>query len=217
MLQISADQVYAALPVAECIDVVERAMIAISRGQADLPLRWLMPLSAGNAMGIMPGALKDPAVHGVKLICLYPGNPQRGFSSHQGVMLLFDTDNGAPLAAIDAASLTALRTAAATAAATRGLARAGARTLAILGSGEQADHHLPALMCVCDFEEVRVWSRAFAHAEAFSDRHKALTTTVTAVATAEAAVLGADVIVTLTASATPVLLGAWLSTLNPSP
>ena len=107
MLQISSDEVYATLPIADCIDVIEQAMIAVSRGQADLPLRWMMPLGSGNAMGVMPGAIATPAVHGMKLISLYPDNPKRGLSSHQGVILLFDTATGTPIAAIDGASVTA--------------------------------------------------------------------------------------------------------------
>lgn len=210
MLQISSDQVYAALPIAECVDVIERTMITVSRGGADLPLRWLMPLSGGNAMGVMPGALKDPSVHGMKLISLYPENPKQGLSSHQGVLLLFDTRDGRPIAALDGASITAQRTAAASAAATRALSRKNSRTLAILGAGEQADHHLPAHMAVRPFEEVRVWTRTFANAQAYAQRHSAAAATVQAYETAQEAVRGADVVVTVTASSTAILKGEWL-------
>lgn len=210
MRQISADQVYALLPMADCIDVVEAVMIGVSRGQANLPLRSIMPLSGGNAMGIMPGGLALPHVHGIKLVSLYPDNPKQGLSSHQGVILLFDSANGTPIAVVDGASITAQRTAAASAAATRALARADARVLAILGAGEQADHHLPAMLCVRPFDEVRVWTRTPASAEAFAARHAGCGATIRACATAEDAVRGADVIVTATASPVPVLKGEWL-------
>ena len=209
MLQISSDEVYATLPIADCIDVIEQAMIAVSRGQADLPLRWMMPLGSGNAMGVMPGAIATPAVHGMKLISLYPDNPKRGLSSHQGVILLFDTATGTPIAAIDGASVTAQRTAAASAAATRALAKKDARVLAILGAGEQADHHLPAQFAVRDFDEVRVWTRTFANAQAYAARHAGLAD-IRAVETAREAVQGADVVVTVTASPTAILKGEWL-------
>lgn len=210
MLQISSDQVYAALPIAECVDVVERAMIAVSHGQAKLPLRWIMPLAADNAMGVMPGALFEPAVHGMKLISLYPDNPKQGLSSHQGVLLLFDTRDGRPIAALDGASVTAQRTAAASAAATRALSRKDARTLAILGAGEQANHHLPAHMAVRPFDDVRVWTRTFANAQAFARRHSASVPAIRACETAQEAVRGADVIVTVTASSAAILKGDWL-------
>lgn len=210
MRQISSEEVYAALPMADCIDVVEAAMIAVSRGQATLPLRSIMPLGSGNAMGIMPGGLAQPHVHGIKLVSLYPDNPKRGLSSHQGVILLFDSRDGQPIAAVDGASVTAQRTAAATAAATRTLSRPDSRLLAILGSGEQADHHLPALLAVRPFDEVRVWSRSQASAEAFVARHAEASAELRAVETAQQAVRGADVVVTVTASATPILKGDWL-------
>lgn len=210
MRQISAEEVYAALPIADCIDVIERAMIAVSHGEATLPLRSLMPLGAGNAMGIMPGGLAEPHVHGIKLVSLYPQNPRRGLSSHQGVILLFDTENGRPIAAVDGASVTAQRTAAASAAASRALARKDARVLAILGAGEQADHHLPAHLAVRPFDEVRVWTRTFANAQAFAARHAPSVGSIRAVASAREAVTGADVVVTATASPTAILMGAWL-------
>ncbi|BCH29059.1 ornithine cyclodeaminase [Mesorhizobium sp. L-8-10] len=210
MRQISAEEVYAALPIGECIDVVAKAMVAVSRGQAVLPLRSLMPLGSGNAMGIMPGGLSSPAVHGIKLVSLYPRNPERGLSSHQGVILLFDTETGRPIAAVDGASVTAQRTAAASAAATRALARKDARVLAILGAGEQAEHHLPAHLAVRAFEEVRVWTRTFAKAQAFAARHAHSVLSIRAVASAQEAVAGADVVVTVTASPTAILRGEWL-------
>jgi alanine dehydrogenase len=210
MLQISSEEVYAALPIAACIDVVEAVMIAVSRGQANLPLRWLMPISDGNAMGIMPGGLADPAVHGIKIVSLYPENPKRGLSSHQGVILLFDSRDGRAIASVDGASVTAQRTAAASAAATRALARKDARVLAILGSGEQADHHLPAHLAVRPFDEVRVWSRTPANGASFVARHAALPVSLRHALTVEDAVRGADVVVTATASPTAILKGAWL-------
>ena len=75
--------------------------------------------------------------------------------------------------------------------------------LAILGSGVQAQSHLEALRLVREFREVRVWSPH--NAAAFADRHG-----IEAAGTAEAAVQGADVVVTVTSSTTPVLCGRWL-------
>lgn len=210
MRQISSEEVYAVLPIGDCIDVVEAAMIAVSRGKANLPLRWLMPIGSGNAMGLMPGALADPPVHGIKIVSLYPENPRRGLSSHQGVILLFDSRDGRPIAAVDGASVTAQRTAAASAAATRALARKDARVLAILGSGEQADHHLPAHLAVRPFDDVRVWTRTPANGDAFVLRHADSAVSLRHVATVEEAVRGADVVITATASPTAILKGAWL-------
>ena len=69
----------------------------------------------------------------------------------------------------------------------------------------QARSHLEALSCVTKFSEVRVWSRNAEHAEGFARGHG-----IVAAASAEAAVRGADVIVTATSSHEPILEGAWL-------
>jgi ornithine cyclodeaminase/alanine dehydrogenase-like protein (mu-crystallin family) len=74
----------------------------------------------------------------------------------------------------------------------------------LLGSGVQAEAHLQALSQVRRFEEVRVWSRTPAHTERFAERHGAK------VMAPEAAVRGADVIVTATNAAQPFLAGEWL-------
>jgi ornithine cyclodeaminase/alanine dehydrogenase-like protein (mu-crystallin family) len=76
--------------------------------------------------------------------------------------------------------------------------------LALLGSGAQAHAHLHALSRVRHFEEVRVWSRTAAHAARFAEQHEAKAVTI------EAAVRGADVIVTATNTLEPILKGAWL-------
>jgi alanine dehydrogenase len=71
-----------------------------------------------------------------KVVSVFPSNTGTGFSSHQGVVLLFEAEHGALCCIADAHAVTAIRTAAASAVATRLLARPEASTLAILGSGD---------------------------------------------------------------------------------
>jgi len=73
-----------------------------------------------------------------------------------------------------------------------------------LGSGVQAHAHLQALRQVCAFGEVRVWSRTAENAKRFAAQHGAEAMDL------EAAVRGADVIVTATAATEPFLRGEWL-------
>jgi thiomorpholine-carboxylate dehydrogenase len=120
------------------------------------------------------------------------------------MILLFRPDTGEPLAAMDGRVITEMRTAAVSAAVTKYLAAPNSRVLALLGSGVQAHAHLQALLRICSFEEVRVWSRTAAHAEGFAERHHAKTMPI------EAAVRGADIIVTATNALEPILDGAWL-------
>jgi ornithine cyclodeaminase len=122
--------------------------------------------------------------------------------------MLFDTRHGSPRAIIDASSITAIRTAAVSGVATRALARDTAGDLAILGSGVQATTHLAAMRAVRKLRRVRVWSRSQANAQRFADK---CSMPVEVMATARAAVEGADIVCTTTASREPVLEGAWLA------
>lgn len=212
-----AQAVRAHLPMATCIDLLTDLHISISRGEIDLPLRASVPLPyeprGSDALLVMPGALANPAVFGAKLLSIYPenGNAQPSAPVIQGHVLLFDGTSGAPIALVDAASLTAIRTAAASGAATRSLARPDASSLALLGYGVQAESHLEAMRAVRPIRAVRVWGPDPVKANAFAARHSEDDLVVQAVSSAEAAIAGADVICAVTASESPIIEGRWLS------
>jgi ornithine cyclodeaminase len=197
----------------ECVDVMAEALRTTSRGDAVLPLRsmvWLPDRS--GLLGLMPAYLGSPRALGLKVVSVMPGNHGTEYDSHQGVVLLFDVENGALLAVIDATSITAIRTAAVSGAATRLLAREDARDLAILGSGVQARTHLEAMHAVRPLSRVRVWSRDPARAGAFAEAESRRSPCpIEAVQDARAAVSGADLICTTTASREPVLQGDWIA------
>lgn len=200
------------LPMAECIDLMERTMIAVSEGKAVLPLRTLlrMPENVG-ILGNMQGYLSEPASYGVKLVSLFPRNAGTEYSSHLGVVILFETEHGCPVALLDAARITALRTAAASAMATRHLARPDAGDLALLGAGEQAIYHLEAMLAVRPLRRIRIWARSVEKAKAFAReqgaRHQV---EIEAMPTVRGAVSGADIICTVTHCPEPILMGDWV-------
>lgn len=213
MRVLGAEDVARLLPMAEAIEVVDRVMRVVSAGGAELPLRNVVPVGGGNLMGVMPGALSDPPCYGAKLVSLFPGNPARGLSSHRGALVLFEAETGGATAVIEAGSVTAIRTAAASAVATRALARPEAARLALIGYGEQAEHHLEAMLAVRPIRALHVAGRAADRAAAFAARAAARHPGLAATGDAdiEAAVRGADIVCTVTASPTPVLSGAWLA------
>jgi thiomorpholine-carboxylate dehydrogenase len=185
------------------IAAMETSLSALSSGLVTQPLRnWLAIEEGRRYFGLMPAAAEGAL--GVKLVTLYPANHERGLPTVMATILLFRPDTGEPLALIDGRAITAMRTAAVSAAITKRLAPPGSRVLALLGSGVEAAAHLAALRHVIPFDDVRVWSRNVEHAEKFAAEHGA-----TAMA-AEAAVRGADVVVTATAAREPILFGAWL-------
>ncbi|HKY60855.1 MAG TPA: ornithine cyclodeaminase family protein [Gemmatimonadota bacterium] len=209
---IRQDQVHALLPMAECVDAVEEALIARARGDATLPVRQLMWLpDRSGLLGLMPSRLGPSEIMGVKVISVIPANHGTELDTHQGAVLLFETERGRLLAVIDATSITEIRTAAASAVATRALSRDDAGVLAILGTGVQARSHLEAIRVVRQVRSVRVWDRKPDRARTFarrgSERHGI---EVRAVETAREAVRGADLVCTTTAAREPILEGAWL-------
>jgi ornithine cyclodeaminase len=207
------EQVADLLPMKECILAMEDALRMLAKGDAILPLRTRMLLADGQSiMGLMPSCLGGIHSVAVKVITIFPANLGTEYDSHQGVVLLFDTERGLLRAIVDASAVTAIRTAAVSGVATRLLARPDAHDLAIIGAGTQARTHLEAMLGVRDIRRVRLFSlpqnaaRRFAAEE--SQRHGI---NVEAMDSAEAAVRGADIICTVTTSKEPVVLGRWVA------
>lgn len=207
---VPAEEVARLLPYAECIPLMREAMIALSQGRSRQLLRSIMSLEdEGKLFGVMPGAmLGERATFGAKLVSVFPGNFDKGVMSHQGLVVLFDSEDGAPVAVLEAGEITAIRTAAASAAATDALARSDATRLAMLGYGEQAWRHVEAIREVRPIELVTVWGRSAERAEAFAARVRAGGIEARAAADPDAAVAGADIVCAVSAAADPILLDA---------
>jgi thiomorpholine-carboxylate dehydrogenase len=203
MLYLSEERVGELLRWDELIATMEKALAGFSLRKVLQPVRNMLTIEEGKRyFGIMPAVAQDAM--GAKLVSFYPGNAGSGVPTHLAMILLFRPDTGEPLAVMDGRLITEMRTAAVSAAATRHLAAPDSRILALLGSGVQADAHLRALREVRSFEEIRVWSRTAEHALQFAERHRVMAMP------AEAAVRGADVVVTATNAVEPILNGGWL-------
>jgi ornithine cyclodeaminase/alanine dehydrogenase-like protein (mu-crystallin family) len=189
------------LPMDECIDVMADALAALARGEVHNPLRFVVrPPGEASLMGLMPAHRGGGSpLYALKAVAIFPGNSARGLDSHQGFVALFDGETGATKALLNAGAITAVRTAAVSGVATRLLAHDDARTLAILGAGIQAQSHLDAMRAVRDFDRVVVWSRTPGRIAGVDEA-----------GSAEEAVRDADVVVTATSAAEPILERAWL-------
>lgn len=213
MLVLARADVERLLTMPKCIALMEEALASLARDEVVLPLRPVLRLpDSPNVFALMPAYSSALRAFGAKLISVFPGNHGTGRDSHQGVVALFDATHGGIVTLMDAASITAIRTAAASAVATRTLSNAATKTLAVLGAGVQGWTHLEAMKHVRPFEQVRLWSRTRAHAEALAARARTAGGPEIVVAEdAESAVRDADVVCTVTAAKEPVLRGAWLS------
>jgi len=210
----STADVAALLPMRECIEVMSDALKLLAGGDALLPLRQMMllPGNSGNLMGLMPSYLGGIQSVGVKVIAAFPTNQGTAHDTHQGVVILFDTEYGLLRAIVDGTAVTAIRTAAVSGVATRLLARPDAGDLAIIGAGTQARTHLEAMLVVRPIRRVRVFSLPLAGAHAFAEREtRRHGIPVEVMDSARAAVEGADLICTVTSAREPVVLGEWLA------
>lgn len=209
MLLIDRETVHRVYPVERAIDVMAEAMRRYSAGLVDQPLRTILrPERDSGLLGTMPGfvAGDETSGYGLKVMVLKPENPARGLDLHIGVVMVFDPGTGEPLALMDAGAVTAVRTAAVSAVATRALARPGAGDLAVLGAGVQARSHLRAMAAVRTLRRVRVWNRTPANAEKYRAWAAAETgIDVEVMATPAAALAGADLVCTTTATRQPLV------------
>jgi len=159
-LVLTRDEVARVLPMADCIDAVERAFRAHARGET-IPPNVLSAHVEGGGFHVKAAGLRaavdDRPVLAAKVNANFPANPARyGLPTIQGVIALFDATDGRLLALLDSMEITSLRTAAATAVAARHLAP-DAATVTICGCGEQSRHQLRALACVRSIRRVRAF------------------------------------------------------------
>lgn len=125
--------------------------------------------------------------------------------------LLYRSDDGRPLALMEANYLGQIRTGAASGYATDLMAPAEASRLGVIGSGFQARTQIEAISTVRKMREIRVWSRSSERRQSFAEETGVESgLPIRAVGSAEAAVRGADIVVTATNAKDPVLDADWV-------
>ncbi len=212
---LSAAEVQRALPMPEAIEGMKAAFGQLASGEATVPLRTQVDVPRSNGVSIfMPAYLAASDDLAVKIVSVFPNNPQRQLPTIHGVVLALDAQTGQPLALLEGGTLTAIRTGAGSGAATDLLARPNARVVAIIGSGVQARTQLEAVCTVRDIEEVRVYSLDAEHARTFAQEMAGqgpIPNVIEVVDSPAVAVRGADIICTATTSSAPVFPGDMLS------
>jgi len=204
LLFLSRADVVRLLDIDKLLEALAGALVELSAGRTSVPPRIAARTASGGLLGAMPGYISG--VLEAKVVTIFPQNHVRGLPSHQGLIALFDQDNGAPLAVMDGMAITAIRTGASAALAARWLARPESSTLAILGAGVQGHSNLTAFARVRDFKEIRIASRNVATAESLAAQNPR----AKPVATFKEAVQGADVVCCCTDAREPVMKYEWL-------
>jgi ornithine cyclodeaminase/alanine dehydrogenase-like protein (mu-crystallin family) len=204
-MYIPEEEVRSLLTYDALIPAIREALIDYSVGKVDQPPRSILRPSDKDWFAVMP--VIHGEVMGVKSVTFFPGNAERGLHTHMAVITLFSRTTGEPLAVMDGRMITAMRTAAVSAVALDALAEPSVTSLGILGAGVQARSHLEAFRLIRPgLTDIRIWSRTPSKAEALATE-----TGTTAHATTIEEAATCDVVLTVTASPTPVLEGRWLS------
>ena len=186
----------------DVIAAVTAAMKELGEGIAqNVPRRRVFP--PGGILNVMFASYPGGRCTGLKAYSIADGRARF-------LVTLFGLD-GSLEALIEADFMGAYRTGAASAVAARALARPGPATVALIGAGWQANTQALALSRVVEIKELRVFSRDHDRRSEFAREQEAqLGCATVAAASAELAVRGADVVITMTTSKTPVIEADWV-------
>lgn len=174
------------------------------------------------AMDIRSGYIKGEQLHGMKMLNSFPENVNKGLPPFNGIMLVYDSNTGIPLAVMDASYITCMRTGAAGAVGVDSLARKDVRNLLIVGAGKQAPFQIAATLILRpDIEKVTIVdpvaddnarNLAASIGKQLEEEFDVKSNNVifTASQNLESAVKEADAIITVTRSMKPMIMKDWL-------
>lgn len=196
------------LSIAQAIEDVDAAFRSLAQGEAMNAVRMRMAADAA-VMNVMWACAPSVGMMGVKSYVTAGQSVTRGTSL---MLTLYSMETGEMQAILEADRLGQIRTGAATAVATRVMANPNPQALSVYGTGFQAEYQIKALLEACPtITEVRVVGRDARRRDAFIERLAASAKdTQFLEADAETAASLADVIVTVTNSATPLFEAGWL-------
>jgi ornithine cyclodeaminase len=210
-LLLARSEVARLLPLAELAAAIGDAYIRHSTGATDAPLprpqRARAQLGEGRSVVVnFPGALDGYDCYTVKVNAKTAANRATGLPFLRGTVLLIEHATGALRAVVESSLLTAMRTAAAGALGVTALARPGSSTVALFGAGVQGAWHLGALQAIGRLGEARLYDLERGRAEQLAEELRAgLGVAARAVGSPEEACAGADLVVAVTPSRTPIL------------
>lgn len=162
------------------------------------PERQVLTFPQGGVMLSMPATAHDIGIH--KLVNVVPSNKALKLPTIHGVVSVYDGATGRPVLVLDGPTVTARRTAAISMLGIQAFRPAPA-CIALIGTGTQASGHAEALAALFPGLRTAIIGRSRASADAFVARHSKLELDLFA---APAVPTDADVVITLTTSATPV-------------
>src|SRR5262245_28236055 len=227
-LILSNDDVEKLLTMRECVAVMEEAYVELADGRGVSRTRsdCFTPTARADALyslKSMDGIAPKFGVGAVPInsdIITWPrrGNTMRRekFAAapnnrYVGLVLLFSSENGEPLAILPDGVMQRMRVGAANGLGIKYLARKDASTIGILGAGWQAGSQLMAACAVRKITSIRCFSPTKDNREAFAAQMSAfLGVEVIPVAQPEEALAGADIAMCASNSLDPIFFERWV-------
>ncbi len=227
MLILSNEDIEKILPVGTCLDVLEKAYRDLGNGTAATVPRYdvFSPTKPNEyyEYKTMSGVLPNRGVAALRLnssiVKWYEKAggvrkdklPVAGGDRFVGLVMLFSTETGEPLAIFPDGYVQKLRVAGASAIAARYLARKDAQVMALLGAGWQASAHMVTLNMVCKLKKIKVFSPTPESRTRFVDEWRIkMSAEVVEARSAAEAIEGADIVAATTNSISPLFPGDWL-------
>lgn len=197
----------------QLVDVIERAFVALASGSVVMPDILSMELAdAHGEVDVKTAYIPGFDGFAIKVSPGFFNNPALGLPSLNGLMILLCAKTGMVRSVfLDNGYLTDIRTAAAGAVAARHLAPRHVATAGVIGTGVQARLQIQAAHLVRPFDQVLVWGRDMAKAQACADDlAQSLGITARACDSARDVVAGSQLVVTTTPAKTPIIQAEWL-------
>ncbi|WP_134668750.1 ornithine cyclodeaminase family protein [Halorussus marinus] len=217
MVRVLSDSAVAqCLSLSELLPVVREAFVRQGRDEVERPERPHFPVGAGpdgsDPAGtglVMPAYVRGADYYATKLVGVHEGNAERGLPTVNAQIALTAADTGLPAGYLAGTRITNARTGCIGGLAAAELAT-GPVTLGLLGAGTQARWQARAIDAATDLDAVRVYSPSDSKRECAADLGDELGVPAEPVDAPEAAVAGANVVVTATTATDPVFDGGAL-------
>jgi alanine dehydrogenase len=204
-LLLTESDVQSILTMPLAMEAVETSFRRVADGTGVFHPRRRLRMATKGVMNYMAASDSAGGYMGLKIYTVSP-------TGIRFLVPLFSSQSGELLALIEADFLGQMRTGAASGVATRLLARQDARTIGIVGTGLQSRTQLEAVTQARKPERVHAFGRDPGRREKFArEMTERLAVPVIAVASAEEAVRGADILITATTAAKPIVEGKWIA------
>lgn len=210
ILYLTEDEVRAALTVPQAVALAQAGIRADAEGRVAGD-KFYMPVGRRGFVKPFSGYMEGEDLAFVKTFTFFADNPALGLPATGSLVLLLSAQTGLPVCIMEAAWATALKTGASTAVTAAHLARPGARVAAVFGAGGLGRTHCAALDHVLDLAEIRVVDVIpEAAPRLVADMRDQLRAPLRVCGSAEEAVRGADVVVTVTTGSAVNVETAWV-------